>query len=211
MDGSSSFKVHAKLLASSSDFFKATLKPEWLRGDYSVKLLDQSPEAFKIYINWLYSLSIRSIVPQDTTQSEWIELANCIVLGEALLDVKFKDTVIDALAKKSASSSKLLFKGPVALQAVTTIYDGTPTGSKAREFFVDLAFRVFSPLGFHELQPNLPREFLEEYSMACTIYKKVESINEFAPWKSHKCWYHSHAANQPCSARFGDRSRFEKR
>lgn len=96
--------VHRSILTSTSEFFRNATKPEWqdLRADPNTLVLaEANVEEFRSYVHWLYFRTLpceksptRGPVLDDI---DFPTLARAYVLGEELMDVEFKNMVIDSI------------------------------------------------------------------------------------------------------------------
>jgi len=131
------FPVHESVVCDSSAFFKFAMKPEWTSATSRiVDLTDEDPDVFEIYLHWLYFKTLSTIQGRPpSADMEYIELAQCYVLGEKLLDVKFKNAIMDALVEVLENEQKgtCILPGSWAIE---TIYEGTTEGSPARILLV---------------------------------------------------------------------------
>ncbi|KAI9928693.1 hypothetical protein MW887_001910 [Aspergillus wentii] len=103
------FSVHENLVRTSSRFFDKAMAGKWRESlQRTVKLPDEEPNIFTLYLHWLYygALPVYCDKPGLAGNSEYLELAKAYVLGDKLLDSKFQDTVIDAIIEKSLSKAK---------------------------------------------------------------------------------------------------------
>ena len=133
------YPVHESLICASSDFFQTARKPEWSEGNPGVvDLSDEKPDIFEVYLHWLYFKTLSTVQDQPPTSNpEYLELAQCYVLGEKLLDVKFKNAVIDAMIDVLVNQPEddVFIPGP---STIKTIYEGTMEGSLVRTLLVDI-------------------------------------------------------------------------
>jgi hypothetical protein len=112
------FFICWKLLYQRSKFFQKAIKDMAVsHSKRSIKLLEQNPEIFGIYVQSLYSMPVllfesfadgeppaRQDVelltwppPED---EEWLRWRNCYILGEFLNDTDFQDASIDGLIRR---------------------------------------------------------------------------------------------------------------
>ncbi|KAF2130102.1 hypothetical protein P153DRAFT_396432 [Dothidotthia symphoricarpi CBS 119687] len=165
--------VHQGVLCSgSSGFFKNAMKPEWMaqRDDpYTINLVDDPLEAVKLYVNFLYFKTLptpdlphkdekRSEVTLRKIQGYLSVLARAYVFGEKILDIKFKNVVIQSFQTITRDYKVLPMKGFASL-----IYGGTPAGSPARRLFVDYVAYCACSDGkgaWHDVIETLPSEML---------------------------------------------------
>ena len=105
------FFAHRDVLCDGSDFFKAACMGEWREvKDKTIRLSEQQPVAFRIYINWRYTASIDlwngkyeqttykgsdgNTYPQSGPRYE--RLLSCYVLGDMLRDEKLCNALINS-------------------------------------------------------------------------------------------------------------------
>lgn len=187
------FLVHRAVLYKSSEFLKTHAKIESndIDSESSISLPDLNTEAFALYSKWLYSSAIisipKAVTPKDDT--EWMVLASAYVLGEQLIDMDFKNTVIDALrAKIKSKDGMTVWK--VASELVHIIYASDSKDSPARRFMVDL---YHGHGGASNLEDRgLPSDFLFDLARVglSRIIKK--------PVSSARCEYHEHGTDKAC-------------
>ncbi|KAK5125111.1 hypothetical protein LTR85_000786 [Meristemomyces frigidus] len=197
-----SYFIHRSVLCSSGHFFKTRLKPEWSRTDEAhAKLPVQEPDAFNLYVNWLYMRGIPLTAPDkdDDAQhrAEWKNLAAAFVVGEAVMDDPFKDAIMDALCAK-ARSPKGATLWAVMNAVVQTLYDGAPPSSPARKWLLAV-FIHHAP--DDALDPNtgdLPKHFVWDLARAHTDGRKPLSVMELGSGAALKCTYHSHGEAEEC-------------
>lgn len=144
----STIYVHENLLRSHSPFFEAALSKTWREGkDGRIKLPNDEPALLEVYIQFLYCGQV-SVSPVRTAaalrykehESEYFTLAELYTLGERLMDIKFKNEVInDMFFRVYPLPSSIEPQRPVA-SAVDMIYRGTTAGSPARRLMVDIYF-----------------------------------------------------------------------
>jgi len=188
------FSVHEKLICASSDFFEKALSGKWKESkERSVKLEWDHPEAFQLYIHWLYyhTLPIRINDPGFAGNAEYVLLANAYVLGDMLQDGNFKDAIIDAIIDKSNTSAldgkNWLPVGPV----ISCIYDNTVQSAKARRLLVDFYVRLGSGDLLHDWSDmkEIPKEFL--FDLAIELLNKRPRPSGSHPI-TKTCEYHEH-------------------
>ncbi|EME43806.1 hypothetical protein DOTSEDRAFT_117400, partial [Dothistroma septosporum NZE10] len=128
------FFVNKDLICKASPFFSAARKEEWCEGrTRKVELEDQKPDSFNVYMNWLYSHKV--VLGRFNDQTPEYDLIDAYALGDMLLDVDFKDAVLDAMAANWLTTQNDLFYIPSAHQRAY-LYGQTPAGSKLRQLLV---------------------------------------------------------------------------
>nr|WNZ75802.1 hypothetical protein [Trichoderma harzianum] len=189
------FSVHEHLICRTSDYFKAAMKAHWETSTSgSIALKEEDPEAFEIYLHWLYfeSLPVQNDSPGLEGNTEYIQLAKAYTLGEFLQDVDFKDAVLDVILIKTrskASDGQTWFPiGPV----IRYIYEGTPESSAARRLLVDL----YTYHGHGDwlkkwaAKDDLPKQFLLDLAIAALTKRSCPSV--FLAKEKGACEYHEH-------------------
>lgn len=197
------FRVHQTVLSRSSEFLKTKAKPEWSNGEAVVLLPHHSIEAFRIYSKWLYTGAIASNPALSSSshttadeELEWLNLANALVLGEAFIDVDFKDTIMDALRAKVKSFSGHTFWN-VASRVVRIIYDGTPQTSAARRFLVAI-YHGHGEAKDLDSKDGFPSDFLLDLARASLSSRTKTPVTSLGDKSFMKCNYHEHGESQAC-------------
>lgn len=112
-----SFSIHEKLISSCSPFFDTALEGPWKEAsEHSVKLPEDEPEVFTLYVRWLYSGQINPLSDQaglnkitgdklkltgkELADHEYTQLFKACFLADKLLDTGFHDAVIRAVLNK---------------------------------------------------------------------------------------------------------------
>ncbi|KAE9979957.1 hypothetical protein EG328_000602 [Venturia inaequalis] len=105
------YTVHETIIRAESPFFEAALSKEWKESEERVvRLPEQYPEAFDIYMRWIYSgkliLEGRGLGPGDGYSKLAYVLSTAYVLGDVLQDSDFKDAVTDGLFETMSVESE---------------------------------------------------------------------------------------------------------
>ena len=149
--------VHKAILVESSKFFKKVVKPEWgaIRPDPGIIELEHMDlEIFKLYVNWVYFGTIK--LSKEDINDVYTALAKAYVLGEELMDVKFKNDVLDTIIDVLWKLDDWPFGEPVAI-----IYNGTTETSPARRLMVDVcAYYISIHSSRTQEFKNCPKDFL---------------------------------------------------
>ncbi|KAF2431139.1 hypothetical protein EJ08DRAFT_199899 [Tothia fuscella] len=201
VDDEKPFIVHRQLIASSSEFFNKALNGEFKEKEGVVRLavVDNSAN-FDIYVRWLYSCQLYSQFPGDASTNEvtakeaneeWPRLAALYIIGDVLLDQKFRNVVIDAILERVKVEDRF----PTGL--VDTVYSSTPAKSKLRKLLVDIwvcASEVdWFESGYDDLTLG-PAEFWVEVA-AELVKRRKDCI--VLPWFTDRCQYHEHEDVSP--------------
>lgn len=112
------------------------------------------------------------------------------------MDTYFKDAIMDSLRAKARSASGSTF-WTVAPSIVRSIYDGTPSTSKARAFLVDV-FHAHAEAGILDSKDGYPTEFLLD--LARTSLERRNKTPMISPTEKMlaKCNYHQHDSEGRC-------------
>ncbi|KAF2641294.1 hypothetical protein P280DRAFT_517500 [Massarina eburnea CBS 473.64] len=202
-----SFKIHEDAICNRSEFFRNSMKAEWatMRPDPRViELPEDDPEAFSLYRTWLYSGQL-AILPDassistdsnssssnssinDTTPEHYHTLAYAYVLGERLLDIPFKNAIVDAyvLYARGNPPGKRYYPSN---EEIRIIYDGTGEGCPLRRLLVEIWY-CRGKVDWIERDSDLPQDFL-----ACVVKELLRvrvSVDQLSrPWKLSHTQYH---------------------
>jgi hypothetical protein len=95
--------IDAKLICSSSDYFKKAMEGGWKEAQERKFYLDDDPEIFQVYCTWLYTKTIATVDTTSDTADEAVDrsvehstLARAYVFGEKRQDMAFKNALINA-------------------------------------------------------------------------------------------------------------------
>ncbi|KAI9694282.1 MAG: hypothetical protein M1820_009041 [Bogoriella megaspora] len=199
------FHVHENLLRSSAPYYEAIFGNQaWLEAQTrKVELTDDHPEAFELYSQWLYTNKIwcMEVVPNERTQKAAMKETNLLVraycLGEKLLDVAFRDSVIDAIQSSvlnKAGTKKALYPGPWKLNF---LWGNSPENSPLRRLILDYyAWKAKENWNFEGMSPNVLQALVKEI---LSVRKAPSGDIPFL--ELNTCRYHHHKKDQPCSKR----------
>jgi hypothetical protein len=186
------FSVHEELVCASSAFFKGALSHNWAESQQrSVRLEEEEPDAFEIYLQWLYRGTLpvpkwdRITHKRRSAQADFLLLAKAYVLGDKLQDGDFADTVIDALVMANNDEVELIWG-----DTISYIFENTPDSSPARDFLVDALYceHCRDTLGKED---DFPKNFLFRLAEMAVTYDR-ESYREEFDEACNGCRYHQH-------------------
>lgn len=159
------------------------------------------PKDFERYAHYLYTGNI-ACKREDVTD-EFDTLAKSYALGERLMDITYKDTVIDAFIVTTGQESP--FGRAPTIDCINIIWESTPKGSLARELLIDL-YTMQAGFSFefgNDENPANP-EFLREIAEALAS-RREPSMDESADLEERmsgtSCAYHEHKETEECTAR----------
>ncbi|KAF2177423.1 hypothetical protein K469DRAFT_677454 [Zopfia rhizophila CBS 207.26] len=189
-----SFHVHEALICDRSEFFRNAMKPEWAStrpAPRVIELPDDDMAAFDLYVQWLYSKKL-PIIPDEKGSSPYDEyqtLAHAYVLGEELMDIDFKNAVMDSYVLYARGSSQTKRYYPTN-EDIRILYEGTRESSPIRQFLVD----IWTYRGKHEWvksDPDLPKDFLMDVTTAL-LKVRTALETQSRPWKNSHEQYYEH-------------------
>lgn len=180
------FHVNEAFLTERSKFFKKAMNSKWLEGQTKVvRLVEDDPDIFEIYINLVYTGRL-PIFDNATTmrnlpkmiEDGYSQLSHLYVLAEKLQDVKAKNSTVDAIIDIFHSHIYLgqeyrkKFKPPIpSLESIRIMYNGTPSSQEylchGREILVALVAWYAAPAYFEKKynHKDFPAEFLGDLSL----------------------------------------------
>ncbi|KAL9032508.1 MAG: hypothetical protein Q9180_006459 [Flavoplaca navasiana] len=128
-----SWIIHKRLLTHHSPFFAAALKGNFAESaTNTVSLVEDDPDAFKLFVQWLYSGELA--LGELASYSKSLPRVACLAwaLGDKLQCPVFQDRAM--LQLLAYHKREYLVEDTVWL-----IYNVSPPGSKLRSFAVDVA------------------------------------------------------------------------
>lgn len=201
------FSIHQDNLTRNSEFFKTALKEEWSKKRTEGQLMviempDDDPNIFSIYADWLYSGLIYSTTENagKGNDTEFKELTFAYILGEKILDIPFKNAVIDAVIEK------FLVELIIDLELPKLVYDNTRPNAPLRRLLVDIyAYHAdTSWMTRSSAKDHLHPTFVFDLNLAQLYNRdlKMETPN----YMKSTCIYHEHQdVLQKCSCSSGSK------
>lgn len=188
------FYAHESVLKERSGFFQAALNQQWKEGrERKVYLPEDKPVCVATYVEWLFSGKIASETIKPAAElragdvsEQHLFLAHLYVLGEKLIDVKFCDDVIKAMAQLCAVGVSESRWYPT-FSAVQTIYGGTTSESPARKFLVHIykTRGKQSWFGTNEADFTGPMQFLVDLVRAQLPEESPRAVGDLEADLSH--------------------------
>lgn len=188
-DQQETFGVHERLMRASSPFFDKAMSPEWQESvQRIIRLPEDEPEIFQLYVHWLYfgTLPVFCDEPGHLGNTEYLDLAKAYTLGDKLMDTMFQDTVIDAIIEKSRSKARDQRCWFPVGKTIEYAYSNTNESALIRKLFVDMYVRHGNPEWLHEwAEPtDLPPPFLLELASKLLDRRRVPLL-EIEPSNYH--------------------------
>ena len=194
-DSTRAFSIHESVLCATSEFFNSAIQNEWTQAPPRViELIEKDVAMFQVYVTWLYNRKL-AIFPENaidqTYEETWKLLTKSYLLGEELLDAKFKNTVVDAMLATTCAG-ELDGGGCCPSQfAIKTLYDGTTTGYKARQLFAEIWAHQTPLSELANGKHGFPYEFL--YDVAEVLFNQRSNSLRFSfQYRNNPCRYHEH-------------------
>ncbi|CAI7671915.1 unnamed protein product [Penicillium bialowiezense] len=149
-----SFSIHEKLISSCSPFFDTALAGPWKEAsEHSVKLPEDEPEIFTLYVRWLYSGQINPLSDQaglnkitgdklkltgnELRDHEYTQLFKACFLADKLLDTGFHDAVIRAILSKLSRRSVLAHYCLPGATPIAWLFNKAQTSTQVRRLVID--------------------------------------------------------------------------
>ncbi|EED13876.1 conserved hypothetical protein [Talaromyces stipitatus ATCC 10500] len=159
------FSIHERLIRASSPFFDKAMSRKWKESlERTIKLPDNEPKIFQLYVHWLYygTLPVLCDEPGLCGNAEYLELVKAYTLGDKLLDSRFQNAVIDAIVEKSQSKARdgrIWF--PVG-SPIEYAYSNTNESSPIRKLLLDMYVHRGHRYWLHDYgnSASIPHSFL---------------------------------------------------
>jgi hypothetical protein len=191
------FSVHENLIRSSSRFFDAALNHDWKETqERIIRLPDCNVHAFRIYVQWLYTNQLFTKLQFNQTsakdgQREWANLVKAYLLGDYLQDIKFKDTIMDAMVDWGHEADRECINAPP--HSSVEIYQQTSNTSPLRKLVVD--FTTWSIMDSSHVSMSdfqFPSDFLA--AVVTNLAERFRTGNDVTSDFVGKkyCQYHCH-------------------
>ncbi|KAE9963886.1 hypothetical protein BLS_008835 [Venturia inaequalis] len=212
------FLVHEDLFRANSPFFEAALGRDFIEAhDRIVKLPEHTPEAFQVYLRWVYARRI--VIPITGDGEEMVKfsiMCRAYVLGDILQDVDFKDALIDAIIHRvlldyywPSKEAKYVYENTIKdaplrrLLAAMTAADGLGVWDGNLEHLINSVYG-------EEAQKYNTVEFLcdvmrlmHERMEASTSRRSAEDEDDELEWFEKTCRYHEHIEGKCYTTRIG--------
>lgn len=194
-DDTEPYTVHHDLITASSEFFNRALNGEFEEKNGDVKLPEHESSTFGVYSKWLYS----DVISHPPGSDDTIAVYKLYVLGDAIRDERFRNSVVDFLIK----SVIVVRKFPVRSKGVVYVFENTPKSSKLRKLLIDFwAYcghaQWFEKDACQGADGQYPSEYLYEVLKASSSIPG-ETKEADRPWIKNPCQYHDHEDTPKCT------------
>lgn len=198
------FAIHRELITRRSAFIREALNKNWKEAKTGIiRLPEDEDDIFALYHAWLYTgyIDSRGEAPDDGgigqdndmfTSKEYEKLAKCYILGDKLLDTRFKDCTVDCILSVLRVSRKF----DHSLSGL--VFDNTLAGSPLRELWLDIYTLCGSPNWLKD-SGEYPQDFLLELGRrSMRGQSQFESSDQVGRLKQgahtlfETCRYHEH-------------------
>jgi len=164
------------------------MKSDWAESRADVKTIDMShchKEVLSAYIHWLYFKNIPLDKIEGPLGVDFTLLAQAFVLGEELMDVKFKNTIVDTFLSLELKHSAL----PNAT-SLNIIYDGTPPSSPMRCLMLDFyAYGISDDVSWNVVLEACSKDVLVDIITTMSKFR-ARAATEARPWRLSNLKYH---------------------
>jgi BTB/POZ domain len=195
------YNLHKNVLCRESPFFQGCLKGEFPEGRTNeVTLNDDNPDAFDLFIGWIYTHEIAP--PADKK----IKFDEVYVLADKFSMEAFKNAITD--------SAQIYFQANFIEQnAVITLHSCGYSDSSLMKYFIDhMAFDFISQSGNSIVDSNenwenfqrflgekeLMKKFLEAVIMMQQPFVAADMCGVPDPATEKGCKYHEHTQTKRC-------------
>lgn len=99
------FMVHKNIICRRSRFFEAACAKKWTKPDKKIRLPEDEPDAFAVYLECVYNQPqiVENEDQQDdeVTSAEWAVLFRTYILADKYGDLPSANNMIDRIMKRS--------------------------------------------------------------------------------------------------------------
>lgn len=185
------FTVHEDIVKDSSEFVRLALRGDWMEASTrQIPLPDDEPAVFSVYQHWLYNGLIHSVRQgfgfSSASDEEYEILVKAYIFGEKIIDVAFKNSVVDAIVEK-------LDDFGFNKRLTSLVFDNTTPASPLRRLWLDVYYHIGK---VEWLEPawagdTISSEFMIEFSRY-QMQKRALSSSTDKLDLSLSCTYHEH-------------------
>ena len=190
------FGIHKSLLSHHSSYFRAVLEGGFEESETEVINLDEDPDVFWGFNEWLYS----GAVPYQhyaTDHGRWSALLNLYVFAEKRVIPSFQNALVDAMIEFASGTESW----PTI--EIRRAWVNTATSSPLRTFLVDLYARSVPVATCFSQNTEKRKCFDVDFVMrvAIALESMVEDVKGFRSgfsglWED-RCLWHVHGSEDP--------------
>jgi hypothetical protein len=149
------FVIHKKLLCDTTDFFLKAFSGSFKESEGVLRLPEESPGVFSLFIDWLY----RSRIAHTNSGRHWVNLFNLYIFAEKLCLNELANRTMDRIRHTYALLSSALVTPALA----SHVYRKTFTDSPLRIFCIEALAYQFCMLDGVAIDQHIPSdEHLEQ-------------------------------------------------
>lgn len=160
------FIVHKNTICDKSKFFEAACSSgRWKEGkEKLVRLPEVDPEAFRVYVHWVYTGKVSPEVEwghADLNCAEkQVTYTEAYIIGDVLDDNDLRKHVIDTMIEKTSAWADLL-----PCTSLRRIWEATPTASPLRILALEWAVFEGNPQDLNDSIEHFPEEYVRDLAM----------------------------------------------
>ncbi|KAL1622565.1 hypothetical protein SLS56_008743 [Neofusicoccum ribis] len=184
------FLIHQDILCASSPFFRNACNGGWKESEEGfVTLPCHSPEAFEVYTQWLYSGKMFVDEHKDDYESmDWDIFIGAYLLGDKLLDVDFRNTLIDLAIRIE------VYYGIIPHNHAKAAYSGLPVSDPYRRLYVDMHTWEIASSWYSDVNnknaTDAPTEVFRDVAKTAAENRRSIGSLEDGPWVTDPGRYH---------------------
>ncbi|CZT42894.1 uncharacterized protein RSE6_02848 [Rhynchosporium secalis] len=202
---SEEFAIHKKLFCEKVDFFNKAFTGGFKENEGMMKLPDEKPEIFRLFIDWLY----RSEVAIVKDNKQYTYLCELYIFAEKICHKDLANNTMDSIRVSFYEYGSVI---SISLELAAFVYQHTEVGSKLRLYCVhEIAFRLWD--GKESTWPSpiqllyIHKAWRDHEDLFCDYfsYMRENPIEQMSPWQDMEfmsqdpeetCTYHSHEAGE---------------
>lgn len=175
-----SFNVHKRFVCNASPFFQSACNSLFKEAmDKEVYLPKADPEAFDIFMGWLYMGNVKfPTCPIDKTSvlesgAYWLSIANTYLLASYLQCTAFGNALLDSVSRIIRDQQVTILPSP---EVINLVYESTISDCGLRRLFIAINVWQTTPKHWAENSPwrsylqNLPVEYCHD--LIAALHKK---------------------------------------
>ncbi|GME35465.1 BTB/POZ domain containing protein [Neofusicoccum parvum] len=184
------FLIHQDILCASSPFFRNACNGGWKESEEGfVTLPSHSPETFEVYVQWLYFGNMFVEDQKDDYENlDWDIFIDAYILGDKLLDVDFRNALIDLAIRVEVHFDQIPHNHAKAA------YSGLPESDPYCRLYVDMHTWEIASSWYSDVNnkdaTDAPMEFFRDVAKTAAENRKSIGSSEDGPWVTDPGRYH---------------------
>ena len=197
------FFVHESLVRKSAPFFENAMHGPWKeRDERTVRLKDEKPAAFALYLEWLYR---GPVIPTMDWEDEDLPgdnrfelLCSAYIMGDMLRNHSFMDAVLDSMHAQTKIQDQGRVQYLPGPEVVRSLYESSLESSGMAKYLRDLYIREGNIKCLQDSTEPLPRAFLQD--IVIEFWKFRDEEDRIPASLKNLCPYHSsHGLDKTCN------------